>query len=89
VPLGAGYKPRRGDENADRTLKLNCGKIFSSRWWTRSPRPDAGEHAAGAVPRADAGAEKLLRPKGRSAGGEKNLYEHAKTKQMYECLSAN
>ena len=28
--------------------------------------------------------KKVLRPKGRSADGEKNVYEHAKTKQLYQ-----
>ena len=28
--------------------------------------------------------KKVLRPKGRSADGEKNVYEHAKTKQLFQ-----
>jgi len=28
--------------------------------------------------------KKVLRPKGRSADGEKNVYEHAKNKQLYQ-----
>ena len=77
------FKPRRGDENTDRTLKLNAENLFLT---LADPATEPTMENTRLVQFLALMLErkKLLRPKGRSADGEKNLYEHAKTKQMFE-----
>ncbi|MSU22920.1 MAG: hypothetical protein EXS32_03755 [Opitutus sp.] len=77
------FKPRRGDENTDRTLKLNAENLFLT---LADPATEPTIENTRLVQFLALMLErkKLLRPKGRSADGEKNLYEHAKTKQLFE-----
>lgn len=77
------FKPRRGAENADRTLKLNAENLFLT---LADPSNELTPESTRLVQFLALMLErkKILRPKGRSADGEKNLYEHAKTKQMFE-----
>jgi hypothetical protein len=77
------FKTRRGNDNPDRALKLNAENLFLTladplnELTTESTR--LLQFLALMLER-----KKLLRPKGRSADGDKNIYEHAKTKQLFE-----
>ena len=77
------FKPHRGEENSDRALKLNAENLFFT---LADPSNELNVESTRLVQFLALMLErkKLLRPKGRSADGEKNLYEHAKTKQMFE-----
>ena len=77
------YKPRAAGENADRALKLNAENLFLT---LADPMNELNVESTRLVQFLALMLErkKILRPKGRSASGEKNLYEHAKTKQRYE-----
>lgn len=77
------FKPRRGEENADRALKLNAENLFLT---LADPSNELNPESTRLVQFLALMLErkKILRPKGRSADGEKNTYEHAKTKQMFE-----
>jgi hypothetical protein len=76
------FKPRRGEENADRALKLNAENLFLT---LADPLNELNAESTRLVQFLALMLErkKILRPKGRSADGEKNLFEHAKTKQMF------
>ncbi len=77
------YKPRRADDNPDRTLKLTAENLFvaladpSTEPTTENTR--LVQFLALMLER-----KKVIRPRGRSSDGLRNLYEHAKTKQMFE-----
>jgi hypothetical protein len=77
------YKPRRADENADRAMKLTADTLFATLADVATERTPENtrliQFLALLLER-----KRLLRPKGRSADGASNLYEHAKTKQLYE-----
>src|SRR4051812_21239911 len=77
------YKPRRADENPDRTLKLTAESLFVA---LADPATESTPENTRLVQFLALMLErkKVLRPRGRSADGEKNLFEHAKTKQMFE-----
>jgi hypothetical protein len=76
------FKPR-SHENADRALKLNAENLFitladsTNELNVESTR--LLQFLALMLER-----KKLLRPRGRSTDGAKNVYEHAKTKQLFE-----
>lgn len=77
------FKARRGEENADRAMKLNAENLFVT---LADPTNELNPESTRLVQFLALMLErkKLLRPKGRSADGAKNVYEHAKTKQMFE-----
>jgi hypothetical protein len=77
------FKSRRPGENADRTLKLNAENLFLT---LADPTNELNVESTRLVQFLALMLErkKLLRPKGRSASGEKNVYEHARSKQLYE-----
>lgn len=77
------YKPRAAGENADRTLKLNAENLFLT---LADPTNELNVESTRLVQFLALMLErkKLLRPKGRNANGDKNVYEHAKTKQLFE-----
>jgi len=76
------YKPRVAGENTERTLKLNAETLFLA---LADPSTEATVENTRLVQFLAFMLErkKVLRPKGRSADGEKNVYEHAKNKQLY------
>lgn len=76
------YKPRVAGENSERTLKLNAETLFLA---LADPATEANAENTRLVQFLAFMLERkrLLRPKGRSADGEKDLYEHAKTKVLY------
>jgi len=77
------YKPRKGNENADRALKLTAENLFATLADpTTEPTPENTrllQFLALMLER-----KKILRPRGKSADGARQRYEHAKTKQMFE-----
>ena len=77
------YKPRVAGENTERTLKLNAETLFLA---LADPATEINAENTRLVQFLAFMLErkKVLRPKGRSADGEKNVYEHAKTKQLYQ-----
>jgi len=77
------YKPRVAGENTERTLKLNAETLFLA---LADPATEVNAENTRLVQFLAFMLErkKVLRPKGRSSDGEKNLYEHAKTKQLYQ-----
>ena len=77
------YKPRSADENSDRALKLSAENLFVT---LADPSNELNPESTRLVQFLALMLErkKLLRPKGRSADGTKNVYEHAKTKQLFE-----
>lgn len=76
------FKPR-SHENSDRTLKLNAENLFIT---LSDPTNELNTESTRLVQFLALMLErkKLLRPKGRSTDGTKNVYEHAKTKQLFE-----
>ena len=77
------YKPRKAGENADRALKLTAENLFATLADpTTEPTPENTrllQFIALMLER-----KKILKPRGKSADGARNRYEHAKTKQMFE-----
>lgn len=77
------YKPRKANENTDRALKLTAENLFATLADpTTEPTPENTrllQFLALMLER-----KKVLRPRGRSADGLRNRYEHAKSKQMFE-----
>ena len=76
------YKTRGAGENADRALKLNAENLFLT---LADPTNELNLESTRLVQFLALMLErkKILRPKGRSASGEKDVYEHAKTKQVF------
>ena len=77
------FKPRKLGENADRELKLTAENLFVTLADPLTePTPESTrllQFLALMLER-----KRILRPKGRSADRERNVYEHTKTKLLYE-----
>ena len=77
------YKPRRADENPGRALKLTAENLFVTLGDpTAEPNPANTpllQFLALLLER-----KRLLRARGRTADGERRIYEHARTHQLYE-----
>jgi hypothetical protein len=77
------FKPRAKDDNPDRTLKLTAETLFLTLADPATvPTPENTrliQFLAVMLER-----KRLLRPRGRSADGARNLFEHSRTKQLYE-----
>lgn len=77
------YKPRRSGENPDRALKLTAESLFATLADPATePTPENTrllQFIALMLER-----KKTLKPRGRTADGLRNRYEHAKTKQIFE-----
>ncbi|MBI4625317.1 MAG: hypothetical protein HY736_19115 [Verrucomicrobia bacterium] len=77
------FKPRRSDENADRTLKLTAENLFVALADPATePTPESTRLVQFLALMLER--KKLLRPRGRSADGRRDVFEHAKTKQIFE-----
>jgi hypothetical protein len=77
------FKPKPKEENPERTLKLTAENLFLTL------ADPANEPNPANTPLLQFLAlllerKRLLRPRGRSADGERNLFEHGRTHQMYE-----
>jgi uncharacterized protein YodC (DUF2158 family) len=78
-----GFKPRRAGENPDRALKLTAENLFVALADpTTEPTPENTRLVQFLALMLER--KKILRPKGRSADGLRNRYEHAKSKAMFE-----
>jgi hypothetical protein len=77
------FKPRRAGENPDRALKLTAENLFAT---LADPMTEPTAENTRLIQFLALMLERkrILRPKGRSADGTKNVYEHAKTKQIFE-----
>lgn len=78
------FKPRRGGaENPDRALKLTAESLFTALADpTTEPTPENTRLVQFLALMLER--KKILRPRGRTADGARNRFEHAKTKQMFE-----
>lgn len=77
------YKVRPKEENTERNLKLGAESLFTTLC---DPAVELGEENIPLVQFLALMLErkKLLRPKGLTADRARRLFEHAKTKQLYE-----
>ena len=77
------FKLRKANENADRTLKLTAEALFVTLADPATePTPESTrllQFLALMLER-----KRVLRPKGRTADGARNIFEHAKSKQLFE-----
>jgi hypothetical protein len=77
------FKLRKANENADRALKLTAETLFITLADpTAEPTTESTrllQFLALMLER-----KRVLRPKGRTADGARNVYEHAKSKQLFE-----
>jgi hypothetical protein len=77
------FKPQVRDENRDRALKLTAENLFltlSDPSTLSTPETDRLVRFLALLLER----KRLLRPKGHAPDGVKDLYEHAKTKQLHE-----
>ncbi len=77
------FKPRKAGENSERELKLTAENLFLTLADPLTePTPESTrllQFLALMLER-----KRLLKPRGRTADGERSIYEHAKTKQRFE-----
>jgi hypothetical protein len=77
------YKARRSEENPDRAMNLTAENLFVT---LADPLAEPNE---GNTPMIQFLAlmlerKKILKPRGKTADGARQIYEHAKTHQLYE-----
>lgn len=77
------FKPRRAGENPDRAMKLTAEHLFVTLADpTTEPTPDNTRLVQFLALMLER--KRILKPRGRSADGERNRYEHAKSKALFE-----
>jgi hypothetical protein len=77
------FKPRHAGENPDRTLRLTAENLFVTLADpTTEPTPENTRLVQFLALMLER--KRILRPRGRSADGARNRYEHAKTKAIFE-----
>ncbi len=77
------FKPRRAGENPDRALKLTAENLFVTLADPiTEPTPETTRLVQFLALMLER--KKILRPRGRSADGGRNRYEHAKSKAIFE-----
>ena len=77
------FKPRRAGENPDRALKLTAENLFVALADPATePTPENTRLVQFLALMLER--KRILRPKGRSADGQRNRYEHAKSKAIFE-----
>jgi hypothetical protein len=77
------FKARRAGENPDRALKLTAENLFVALADpTTEPTPENTRLVQFLALMLER--KKILRPRGRSADGARNRYEHAKSKAIFE-----
>ena len=80
------FKPRAKDENPERTLKLGADALFQALAdpsTVRTPETDRLVRFLALLLER----KRLLRPRGRTSDGERDLYEHAGSRQLFEVPS--
>lgn len=77
------FKPRKAGENPDRALKLTAENLFTT---LADPATEPTTENTRLLQFIALMLErkKILKPRGKSADGLRNRYEHAKTKQIFE-----
>jgi hypothetical protein len=77
------FKPRRANENPDRALKLTAETLFIT---LADPTAETTPENTRLVQFLALMLERkrVIRQKGRTADGRRNIFEHAKTKQFFE-----
>jgi hypothetical protein len=77
------FKEQSKEDNPERTLKLNAETLFLT---LADPSTEATPETARLVRFLALLLERkrVLRPRGPAPGGERDLYEHARTKQVFE-----
>jgi hypothetical protein len=77
------FKARRANENPDRALKLTAETLFIT---LADPAAEVTPENTRLVQFMALMLERkrVLKPKGRTADGARNIYEHAKSKQLFE-----
>lgn len=77
------FKVRKTTENPDRALKLTAETLFTT---LADPSSETTPESTRLLQFLALMLERkrVLRPKGRTADGARNLYEHAKSKQLFE-----
>jgi hypothetical protein len=77
------FKPRRAGENPDRALKLTAEHLFVALADpTTEPTPENTRLVQFLALMLER--KRILKPRGKSADGERNRYEHAKSKAIFE-----
>jgi hypothetical protein len=77
------FKPRRAGEDADRTMKLTAENLFVALADPATePTPESTRLVQFLALMLER--KKLLRPRGRTADGSRQIYEYARTKQLFE-----
>lgn len=77
------FKPRPKDENPERALKLTAENLFLELADPAAERtPETGRLVQFLALMLER--KRILRLRGRSPDGASNLYEHGRTKQVYE-----
>ena len=80
------FKSRRPGDNADRALKLTAENLFVTLADpTAEPTPENTRLVQFLALMLER--KRILRPRGRSADGARNRYEHAKSKAIFEIPS--
>jgi hypothetical protein len=76
------YKPRKPGENAERDMKLTAEALFLT---LADPLTDVTAENTRLLQFLALMLERkrVLKPKGRTSDGARNVYEHAKSKQMF------
>lgn len=80
------YKPQQKQANLDRALKLTAETLFltlSDPSTESTPETDRLVRFLALLLER----KRLLRPKGRTADGSRDIFEHARTKQLHEVAS--
>lgn len=80
------YKPNAKQDNAERNLKLTAENLFITLADPLTePTPETQRLVRFLALMLER--KRLLRPKGKSADGEREVYEHTRTKQLFEVAS--
>lgn len=82
------YKPRKHGENPDRALKLTAENLFVALADpTTEPTPENTRLVQFLALMLER--KKILKPRGKSADGARDVYEHAKSKQRFEVTAGD
>jgi len=82
------YKPKRADENPGRTLKLTAENLFVTLG-DPAAEPNPANTPLLQFLALMLERKRLLRPRGLTTDGERRIYEHARTHQLYEIPVGN
>lgn len=77
------YKPRKAGENADRNLKMTAENLFVTLADPTNP-PDETNTPLLQFLALMLERKKILKPRGQTPDGARNIFEHARSHQMYE-----